>query len=39
MMVELILSLPMAMAEIGLGFWLIIKGGSTPEALRKELLV
>lgn len=38
-MVELILSLPMAMAEIGLGFWLLFKGGKASDLKRKELLI
>jgi hypothetical protein len=38
-MVELILSLPMAMAEIGLGFWLLLKGGKASYQKRKEQLI
>ncbi|MDO6438447.1 DUF4386 domain-containing protein [Cyclobacterium sp. 1_MG-2023] len=38
-MAELILSLPMAMAEIGLGFWLLTKGRKAYALNRKELLI
>ncbi|GAB3012875.1 DUF4386 domain-containing protein [Cyclobacterium sediminis] len=38
-MVELILSLPMAMAEIGLGFWLLLKGAKASYQKGKELLI
>lgn len=38
-MAELILSLPIAMAEIGLGFWLLLKGGKASYQKGKEQLI
>ena len=38
-MAELILSLPMAMAEIGLGFWLLLNGGKASALKKKEQLL